>query len=218
MPAKSMNIDNTVTAKPTPAPIRPSSTRAPLVSVPQPAPNVQARPTPVRPYRQAGAPTARSTPIPMMTSPTIALRVFEKSSPVVYPAPRVPTAACAPIQKSMKHARHADKPAFRRLATDRSDDIADFDDPSPGLSPLQKLPERPEGSKSRAGKRERSIDGKSPGVGRHSKKLVRGRLYAKVRSLRCCSGRASEHVLSHNSRKTLVIYLYRLVERLLFSS
>ncbi|KAI0702889.1 hypothetical protein BC835DRAFT_23485 [Cytidiella melzeri] len=93
------------------------------------------------------------------------------SSPLVYPSPRVPTTNRLNTHKTTGPAVHSSKPSFRRLDTDRSDEILDFEDPTVHASPLQDVPE---GSKAKLGKRNRPVEVKSPHGGRHTKKLRTG--------------------------------------------
>ncbi|KAI0347246.1 hypothetical protein BDW22DRAFT_510316 [Trametopsis cervina] len=128
-------------------------------------------PPPLVARTHAGAPTARSTPVPSKKALGGAIQyVPEQSSPLVYPSPKVP----APKnRKPSKPTVNADKPGFRRLATDRSDDISDFDDQGALCSPVQNIPESAEPPKIQLGKRERTANTKNPIGGRHEKRLVR---------------------------------------------
>lgn len=135
---KCTNVDNTVTAKPTPAPIRPAA-RLPLAAVPQPDPNstkTHATRPPARLNRPTGAPTAKSSPAAakkLVVSPT-----HFSSSPLVYPDPKTPgpgMRAPAPAQKKPNptaQAKPGPRAMFSRLATDCSDEIADFEEPRSG--------------------------------------------------------------------------------------
>lgn len=165
-----MNVDNTTTAKSTPAPIRIAAVRTPLANVTVPAPNVISHPSPaVRPH--AGAPTARSTPIPMKkTSATVQFAPEHlKSSPLVYPSPKISVPGRLKTYKTVKTVAQTSKVTFKRLGSDHSDEIQEFDDLTPQLSPVQDVPEAP---KAKLGKRERTADVKSPSGARQPKKLV----------------------------------------------
>jgi hypothetical protein len=161
-----VNVDNTITAKSTPAPMY-TSVSGPLSAVSGLAPNAMVRPAPaLRPH--AGAPTSRNTPAHMKKAPMTVQFAPEKSSPLVYPSPKVPPRSLK-TYKTVKNTTQIAKPGFRRLDTDRSDEIADFDDLTPYTSPLTDVSED---AKTKLGKRDRVFDTKSPGVGRHAKKLV----------------------------------------------
>ncbi|KAI0091997.1 hypothetical protein BDY19DRAFT_573185 [Irpex rosettiformis] len=167
----SVNVDNTITAKSTPAPIR-TGARAPLATVPVPVLNALARSSPViRP--QTVAPTARSTPLQAKkTSATVQFAPENmKSSPLVYPSPKISAPGRLKTYKTLKQVAQSSKGGFRRLGTDHSDDIQDFDDLIPHLSPVQDMPEGP---KAKLGKRDRTADAKSPNGARQAKKLRTG--------------------------------------------
>ncbi|GJE84222.1 hypothetical protein PsYK624_002980 [Phanerochaete sordida] len=178
----STNVDNTVTARPTPAPVRPVA-RPPLAAVPQPDPNTKARatrtPARLRPYAPAGAPTAKSSPAQPRKPASPAAQPALSSSPLVYPQPKTP-AVRAPGGAARKGA--GPKGTFRRLASALSDEIQDFDDAAPARrtdSPVGTPPgadradkaERAQGSKAGLGKRDKPSDAGSPPGGRYAKRL-----------------------------------------------
>lgn len=161
VPTQTTNVDNTVTAKPTPAPVRPSANvRPPLALVPATNPNTinTARParTPARVFRQAhaGAPTAKNSPAVSKKPATSPYAAPEYSSPLVYPPPKTP-AVRAPAATTTTPAAHSRRPApgdtamfkaaprtgFRRLATDCSDEIVEFSQRSLHVSPIASPPE-----------------------------------------------------------------------------
>ncbi|KAJ3554635.1 hypothetical protein NM688_g3003 [Phlebia brevispora] len=89
----STNIDNTVSAKPTPAPPR-GPARPPLAPVPVPAPNIMLRtPGPARPLRATGAGVKgtprpalpKNSPVPLQKPPHAHAHAPDRSSPLVPP-------------------------------------------------------------------------------------------------------------------------------------
>ena len=92
-----------------------------------------------------------------------------KSSPLVYPSPKISAPSRLKTYKTPKQTAQTSRVGFRRLGTDHSDEIQDFDDLTPQLSPMQDIPEAP---KANLGKRDRIADPKSPNGARQTKKLV----------------------------------------------
>lgn len=166
-----------MTAKPTPAPVRPS--RAPLAIVPQPDPNTKPLPTrtPARLLRHppAGAPTAKGTPV--VAKKTVS--PVQSSSPLYYPQPKTPAVRGLGAQNQKKpdmNAHNGPKAMFSRLATDCSDEIVDYEErsrkPSPiGTPPEANAVERAQPGKTRLGKREKPAS--SPEGGQNSAKRPR---------------------------------------------
>ncbi|EKM59216.1 uncharacterized protein PHACADRAFT_169695 [Phanerochaete carnosa HHB-10118-sp] len=155
----STNVDNTMTARPTPAPVRPVAKPA-LTAVPQPDPNTKARvartPAHLRPFAPAGAPTTKSSPAQPKKVPSPAGMPPMSSSPLVYPQPKTPAVRGlgGGAKKTVAIAHNAGQRAnFRRLDTTMSDDIQDFEDKSRKTSPVGTPPEANSAEPTRASKK-----------------------------------------------------------------
>ncbi|KIP10723.1 hypothetical protein PHLGIDRAFT_115276 [Phlebiopsis gigantea 11061_1 CR5-6] len=183
----STNVDNTATAKPTPAPVRPSS-RVALAPVPQLDPNTTTKARPTRTparlprYPPTGAPTAQGTL--MAAKKTVS--PVQSSSPLVYPQPKTPAVRGPGAQNAKKpgaNAHNGPRAMFSRLATDCSDEIVDFEERSHKPSPIGTPPaaNANEDAKDRARLGKRSKPASSPEGGQSNAKRPR-RLRSHMRS------------------------------------
>lgn len=178
--AQSTNVDNTVSAKPTPAPAR-MHARPPLAPVPMPPPNVLLRtPGPARSTRPISA-GAKGTPVPAAYKNSPA-PLHKASYAPGKPSPLVPKTPAPHRGGAPKpdHAEKSGKTMFSRIATDCSDEIQDFEEKSRKMSPISSLSASPtDHSHAKAtslGKRAKPSDIVSPtGAhqhGRHAKRPV----------------------------------------------
>jgi hypothetical protein len=167
---QSTNVDNTVTAKPTPVPMRPI--RPTLAALPPPDANILKAARPMRHparFRQehAGAPTVGGTPTTakkLSVSPT----GVHQSSPVEYPPPKTPGIRRHGNRRHNAVANSGMKSKFSMLNNTSSDDIVEFDDKSRKTSPIG-TPPQPNAaenlylSKTALGKRTSPVEGQSGG-------------------------------------------------------
>lgn len=170
---KSTNVDITVTTKSTPAVRHPEITRPPLNLVPVPINTpAHSRPALAQGHQRLLAKKAVSPPAKATGTPNNP----EHSSPLVYPRPKTHHVNRATAYGSNKKTKTNDKPRFRKLGSDRSDENIASNVTSPRTAQIKSPGQQPN-TPNTLGKRECPMDQVSPSNvhnsgGRQTKRLV----------------------------------------------